>query len=382
MLPVTLVLVGLVSGSLIYCSLAIWAAWRYLAVKLPAPSALPPISILKALSGLDDGLADNLRSFFDQDYPAFEVIFAIRSTDDPAAAVARTVMAEFHSIPSTLLAVGESPGPNAKVFSLGRMLDLARHEVVLMADSDTRVTPGFLRVVAGEMSDSRVGLVTCPYLAVAGRSFWSGLEALGLNTEFLSGVLVARLLIGMDFALGPAIATRRSLLHQIGGLERLQNYLAEDFVMGNLMAASGHRVVLSSYRIEHRIGAQRLGANLEHRLRWARSTRRSRPLGYIGQLFTNPLPLALLLIAVHPSWWILATAAFVFRLVAAWAVTRRVLGQHLTFFQWLLVPLQDFASFVVWLSGFFGRTVMWRGRRYDVRQDGTFGLSEGEMTAG
>jgi ceramide glucosyltransferase len=291
-------------------------------------------------------------------------------------------MAEFPLTPSRLLTVGESPGPNAKVFSLGRMIETARHEIVVMADSDTRVDGEFLRVIAAEMSDSGVGLVTCPYVAVAGRSFWSGLEAIGLNTEFLSGVLVARLLIGMDFALGPAIATRRSLLNHIGGFERLQNYLAEDFVMGNLMAASGHPVVLSSYRIEHRIGAQKLRPNLEHRLRWARSTRRSRPLGYIGQLFTNPLPLALLLIAVDPSWWPLAAGAFLFRLAAAWTVSDRVLRDPLTLRQWLLVPLQDLTSFVVWLSGFFGRTVTWRGRRYDVRQDGTLGLAKGGMSTG
>jgi ceramide glucosyltransferase len=172
------------------------------------------------------------------------------------------------------------------------------------------------------------------------------------------------------------------LLDQIGGFERLQNYLAEDFVMGNLIAASGYGVVLSSYRIEHRIGAQKLGPNLEHRLRWARSTRRSRPLGYIGQLFTNPLPLGLLLIAVNPSWWPLAAGAFLFRLAAAWAVADRVLRDPLTLSEWLLVPLQDLASFVVWLSGFFGRTVTWRGRRYDVRQDGTFGLAKNEMPTG
>src|SRR5262249_61403892 len=126
------------------------------------------------------------------------------------------------------------------------------------------------------------------------------------------------------------IVTRRSLIEKIGGFERLQNYLAEDFMMGNLMAASGHRVVLSSYKIEHRIGAQRLGPNLEHRLRWARTTRRSRPAGYIGQLFTNPLPLALLLIAADPSWWVLASVAFLCRLAAAWATPPPVLGDPLT----------------------------------------------------
>src|SRR5215472_6136935 len=382
MRPLLVVLVGLVSGSLIYCSLAIWAALRYLAAKLPATPALPSISILKPLSGLDEGLADNLRSFFDQDYHDFEIIFAIRHPDDPAADVASGAMAEFQSIPSRMLVVGESPGPNAKVHSLARMLEAARHEVIVMADSDTRVDRGFLRIVAAEISDPGVGLVTCPYLSVAGQSFWSALEAIGLNTEFLSGVLVARLLIGMDFALGPAIATRRSLIEKIGGFERLQNYLAEDFVLGNLMAASGHRVVLSSCKVEHRIGAQSLGPNLEHRLRWARSTRRSRPLGYIGQLFTNPLPLGLLLLAVDPSWWLLTAIAFSFRLAAAWAAAYRVLGNQLTVLQWLLVPMQDLTSFAVWLSGFFGRTVMWRGRRYDVRHDGTFGLAKRGIHAG
>src|SRR5215467_11475052 len=157
MRPLLVVLVGLVSGSLIYCSLAIWAALRYLAAKLPATPAPPSISILKPLSGLDEGLADNLRSFFVQDYPDFEVILAIRTLDDPAAEVARAVMAEFHCIPSKLLAVGESPGPNAKVFSLGRMLDAAKHEAIVMADSDTRVDPGFLKIVSAELSQAGVG---------------------------------------------------------------------------------------------------------------------------------------------------------------------------------------------------------------------------------
>ena len=136
-----------------------------------------------------------------------------------------------------------------------------------------------------------------------GRSFWNTLEAVGLNTEFIGGVLVARMLDGMKFALGPTIAARRATLLGIGGFDAVKDFLAEDFVMGNLAAARGDGVILSSYVIEHRIGAQTLGANLKHRLRWNRSTRRSRPAGYVGQLFTNPLPLALLLWAAQPQWW-------------------------------------------------------------------------------
>ena len=193
---------------------------------------------------------------------------------------------------------GEPPYPNAKVYSLDRMLQAAQYDLLVMADSDIRVTRGMLATIAAEFQDARLGLATCPYRAVPGRSFWTTLEAVGLNTEFIGGVLVARMLDGMKFALGPTIAARRATLEGIGGFDAVKDFLAEDFVMGKLAAARGDGVILSSYVIEHHIGAQSLGANLRHRLRWNRSTRRSRPAGYVGQVFTNPLPLALLLWAV------------------------------------------------------------------------------------
>ena len=148
-----------------------------------------------------------------------------------------------------------------------------------------------------------MGVVTCPYRAVPGRGFWSRLEALGMNTEFLAGVLVAWLVGEMDFALGPTLAARREVIEAMGGFDELGHYLAEDFEIGNRAPQLGYRVVLSSCVIEHRIGSQTLKENLQHRLRWARSTRRSRPTGYWGQIFTNPLPLALLLWLVAPRLW-------------------------------------------------------------------------------
>lgn len=380
MFVLSLIFLCLLIGSLVYCVLIVLAARQYLAVKLLPSHSLPPITIMKPLSGLDEGLYENLRSFFEQDYPLFEVLFAVRQIEDPAVQVARKVMDEFQDVAARLIAVGESPSPNAKVFSLRRMLELARHEIIVMADSDTRVDGGFLKVVAAEMQDD-VGLVTCPYRAVAGNSYWSRLEAIGLNTEFLGGVLVARLLMGMDFALGPAIAARKTVLDQIGGLARLENYLAEDFVMGNLVAASGHRVILSSYRIEHRIGGQSFKLNLEHRLRWARSTRRSRRMGYLGLLFTNPLALSLLLCAAHPQWYPLAIVALLFRAAAAWAVAVEVLHDPLTRGNWWLIPVQDLMSFGVWVGGFFGRSISWRGRRYNIQKDGTYADIEGEALA-
>jgi ceramide glucosyltransferase len=365
----------LIAGSLVYCVLTIVAAVRYRGVRPPPLRDVAPISILKPLAGIDDGLEENLRTFFEQEYPAFEILFAVRTPDDPAIAVVERLRARYGSVPSRLLVTGEPPYPNAKVYSLDRMLGAARHDLLVMSDSDVRVTPDMLAAIAAEFQDAKLGMATCPYRAVPGRSFWNTLEAVGLNTEFIGGVLVARMLDGMKFALGPTIAARRATLVGIGGFDAVKDFLAEDFVMGNLAAARGDGVILSSYVIEHHIGAQTLAANLKHRLRWNRSTRRSRPAGYVGQLFTNPLPLALLLWAVKPEWWPAAAAAILMRAAAGWATAGYVLRDRLTARLFFLVPLQDLLSFAMWLAGFFGNTILWRGRKYHLRADGRFELA-------
>jgi ceramide glucosyltransferase len=367
-----LLLLALVAGSLVYCVLTIFAAVRYRAVRPPELRAAAPISVLKPLAGLDDGLEANLRSFFEQNYPSFEMLFAVRSPDDPAIAVVERLRTRYPGVPSRLMVVGDPPYPNAKVYSLDRMLAAAEHDLLVMADSDIRVAPDMLRTIAAEFQDERLGLATCPYRAVPGRSFWSTLEAIGLNTEFIGGVLVARMLDGMKFALGPTIVARRRTLERIGGFHAVKDFLAEDFVMGKLAAERGDGVILSSYVIEHAIGAQPFAANMRHRLRWNRSTRRSRPWGYIGQVFTNPLPPALILCAVKPEWWPVLVVTAVFRAAAGWATAEHVLRDPLTRRLWWLTPLQDIASFVVWMAGFFGNTIVWRGRKYRLLPDGRF----------
>jgi ceramide glucosyltransferase len=238
-----------------------------------------------------------------------------------------------------------------------------------MSDSDTRVTPSLLRTIAAEFQDPALGVATCPYRAIPGASFWSRLEATGMNTDFWGGALVARMLEGMKFAVGPTIAARRSVLYAIGGFERVKNYLAEDFVIGKFAAEAGHGVILSSYVIEHHIGSATWRENVEHRLRWNRSTRRSRPAGYIGQLFTMPLPLALLVCVANPAWWPVVPVAFFVRVVAAYVVSARVLRATIS---WLLLPVEDLTGFAFWLAGFFGNTISWRGRRYRLYADGRF----------
>ncbi|HSK43044.1 MAG TPA: bacteriohopanetetrol glucosamine biosynthesis glycosyltransferase HpnI [Candidatus Binatia bacterium] len=364
-------LVVLLTGSLVYCVLIVVATQRFLSTTLPAPGNNPPISVLKPLCGHDDGLEENLRSFMVQDYPEYEVLFGVHRPDDPAVAVAENIIAEFSGrISARLIVTGESPIPNAKAFSLNRMVREGRYDVLVMSDSDVRVTPSLLSHLAQEFQDEHVGLISCPYRAVPGKSLWSRLEAIGMNTELLGGVMVARMIEGMRFALGCTVAVRRNVLEDMGGFGYLQEFLAEDFVIGQRAAELGHGVLFSSYVIEHRIGSQNMMPNLGHRMRWARSTRRSRPLGYWGQIFTYPLPLALLLCAAYPSAWPVLILTLLLRGGAALATARYIVHDPVTQKQWWLLPVQDVIGFFVWISGFVGDKIVWRNRKCTVLRDG------------
>ena len=368
-LAATLLLI--LSAAIVYSLLSMVAAQRYLAIPSVELFNSEPISILKPLAGLDLELESNLRTFFEQDYLAFEILFAVRDASDPAVEVVTRLQREYPKVPSRLLFTGEPPYPNAKVYSLNQMLHAAAHDLVVMSDSDVLVTPLLLRTTATEFQDPKLGIATCPYRAVPGPSFWSRLEATGMNTHFWASALVARMIEGVHFAVGPTIAARRRTLESIGGFDRLKDYLAEDFVMGKFAAEAGHGVILSTYVVEHHIGSASFQQNAAHRLRWGRSTRRSRPAGYVGQLFTMPLPLAVLTCLAKPAWWPLLPATFLVRGLAAYVVSNRVLHSRINF---LLLPIEDLMTFCFWIAGFFGNTIFWRGRRYRLYRDGRFEL--------
>lgn len=361
-------------GTIIYCFLVLAAVYRYLSVPPVVQPAALSISVLKPLKGADLGLEENLRSFFRQSYSGqWELVFAVREASDPAVSVVEKLQAEFPEIESRLLVVGDTTYANAKVWSLERLCESAKHEVVVMADSDIRVDERMLAVVAGEFAqDPKLGVATCPYRAVGGPSLWSATEALGMNTEFIAGVLVARMLEGMRFTLGPTVAARKAAIAAAGGWTSLKDYLAEDFVLGQRVTAKGWHSMLSSYVVEHRIGSETMAVNFAHRLRWNRSTRRSRPLGYLGQFFTNPLPV---LLAVWPLTGFEAGflgAALMLRFTVAFATQNGVLNENPKPQHLYQLPLQDLLSFVFWVAGFFGNSIQWRGQDYRLHKDGTF----------
>ena len=363
-------------GGCAYYVIVIAAAYRFVARRgrRQCPNSVSiSFSVLKPLAGCEPELTENLRSFFALDYGAYEILFAARDRDDPALATAKTLGRRHPTPPSKVLVAGQPPCPNLKVHSLAVMTRSASGDVLVISDSDIRADPSLLADLAAEFRDARVGVVTCPYRAAAGRSPWSRLEALGMNTEFWSGVLAAQLLTPMDFAVGPTMAIRRSCLEAIGGWDAFRDFLAEDFQLGRRARLAGFDVRLGTHVVEHRIGSQDLTRNLGHRLRWRRSTRRSRPGGYWGEIFANPLPWALVLPVAASgaawSWWLLGTCA-VLRLLAAIAVGRHVLRDNRLLRCCWLLPIQDTLSLAVWVAGLFGNRVTWRDRTYELTRDG------------
>lgn len=355
------ILLALVVGASVFCVLAILAvrSWK----RQPAGKCSEPITVLKPLRGVDLGLEANLRSFFEQEHPAFELIFAIENNQDPAADLVQKLQQEYPKVHSRLVFTGVPEWQNAKVWQLSQAWQHIQHDLVVMSDSDIRVSSNFLSSL-----DPAFDLATCPYRAVGGPSVWSMMEAVGMNTEFLAGVMTARMLEGVKFAVGPTLYCRKKVIDAVGGWQELQEFLAEDFVLGQRAAERGFKVGLSRAVVEHRIGSESLIVNFRHRLRWYRSTRRSRPAGYIGQLFIMPLPLAMALVFVQPEWGWLFFVVIALRLWAARA-TLSAVGAKSPF---SLLILQDFLSFGFWLAGFFGNTIEWRGRYYFLQPDGRF----------
>ena len=363
-------------GGAAYCLLALWAARRFRsAAPAEAAESTPFVSLLKPLSGLERDLEGNLETFFFQDYPAYEILFAVSDASDPALPVLERLRRRYPRVPMKVVETAVSPYPNAKVYSLEKMAQIARADLLVISDSDVFVGADYLRAVVRPFADPQVGVTTCVYRGTPGKSLWSQLEALAMSTEFMAGVLVAWALEGMKFALGPTMAVRRSCLAAIGGFSSMAEYLADDFILGSWAARAGYRVVLSSYVVNHQVLGESFRSTFEHRLRWARSSRSSRPWGYVGEGFTHLLPVAIGFLILTPQPLLaltLVAATLTLRWLVTWEVGWGVLRDPGLRRRWWMVPLEDLLSFVVWCAGFTGRQIMWRGTAYTVGQDGRF----------
>jgi len=362
-------------SSLAYYALCLWSAANFLrVVKLadqrvrPAPP-YPPVSILKPLKGTDPEMYENFHSHCVQEYPEYEIIFGVSDPADPAIRLVEQLKSEFPQHAIRLVECPQQLGANTKVSNLCQMLPHARYDHLIVNDSDIRVEPDYLRRVMAPLADSSTGLVTCLYRGVAVSTLGSLLEALGIGTDFCPGVLVARQLEGIKFALGSTMAFRRRDLAAIGGFESLADYLADDYQLGQRFAGLGLKVELSEVVVETFLPRYTMREFVDHQLRWARAVRDSRFWGYLGLGISFGLVWALLtlLLAGGAAWaWGLLAATAAMRIALVFVVAGQVLhGRRVI--RWVpLIPFRDAVAMLVWLMSFAGHTVSWRGEVYKL----------------
>jgi ceramide glucosyltransferase len=340
------------------------------------PQSFPAVSIFKPVHGMEMRLEENLRSFFEQDYPAFEIFIGARSPDDPAIAIAKNLQQQYPQVRSRLVFSGAPEWPNAKVFTLGKMIPLSQSDYFVTSDSDVRVEPDFLRNVIPPLLDSKLGLVTCLYLGDPATDFWSRLEALGMSVEMPSGVVVADMLEGIRFALGPAVAMRRDALDAIGGIAETADYYSDDYVLGEKIWRAGYKVIFSHYFVHHVLTPRSFARTLGDQLRWMKSTRHSRPWGHLGTGLTFAMPFALLgLFAGYAvgnpalGWEFLAAGYFnrvIQSLAVGWGLLRDARAVRLCW----LYPLRDLQGFCVWAASYLSHNFYWRGENYRFTAEG------------
>jgi ceramide glucosyltransferase len=367
-------------AGLAYLLLALWGArdfvhhWQRRSLDV---DHAPDVTILKPVKGIDPHMYAGLVSHCQQQYAGnFEIVFGVSSLDDPAGAEIERLRAEFPGIAIRLVECRERLGTSGKVSNLVQMLREARYEHVIINDSDICVTPHYLTRVMACFADPHVGMVTAPYIGRTadsgpGLTLWSRLEALGISTDFFPGVLTARKLEGgIRFGLGSTLATSKAALAKAGGLEPLVEYLADDYEMGERIANAGFRVELCSEVVETTVPAYKFSGFCDHQLRWARSTRDSRKLGYLGLGITYALPWAMMTcIASGLALWSLSLLSLVLlaRVAVALSVGVGVLRDGQVLRDLYLLPLRDFFGLGFWAWSFAGDTVVWRGELFHLR---------------
>ncbi len=380
---------GLITST-VFAGIVLWAVPRYLGERHQALAALavrpgytPPLTLLKPLHGAEPGLESYLESFFTQDYPEYEILFCAREPSDPGLATACRVALRHPNIPARFLSTGGQPDYiNDKVISLEKMEAEAAHGILVISDSDVRVTPDYLRAVALPFADPQVGGMCCLYRGIAAegglwaRSIWARLEAVGMSVEMSSGVLAARALEGMQFTLGPTMAFRRETIRSMGGFRVTADYCSDDFILGNETWKLGQTVILSHHAIDHMVLHSNFVGSLKHQVRWMKSTRFSRPKGHFGTSLTFSLPFGLLGLAGaawlgHPFWGLaLLGFSVVTRLALSIAVGRLVVRDRSWFGLLVLYPIRDLMGFGFWAASYLGRRILWRGQVYELLPGG------------
>ena len=364
----------LAASPFIYYLLVLFSTWRFFwraEERLRADSDFtPPVSNLKPLRGLDPEAYENLASYCRQDYPEYELIFCVGDDSDASVPVLEKLKHDFPDRQIRILFGSGRKAINDKVAKLVRMVNEARHEVLVINDSDVRVEPNYLRTVVAPLANSKVRGVTCLYVSTEDKTFTQHLQSIGMICDFFPGIFVARQLDGIKFAFGQTIVTTRACLKAFGGYEAIENRPADDLLVGRYIAQQGYEVELLPYAVKTVPDYSSFKELFIKRLRWLTVMRHMRPWGHIGLAFTQGLPWSLAVLFVHPSDGIGVAyfgAYLLFRLlitsfVGVWGMKQRGLWKKMP-----LIIVWDATAFVIWLLTFGRRRIRWRNVDYRIR---------------
>lgn len=361
-------------ASICYYLAAMVAARRFFSRKDPPPAGdHPPVSILIPLCGADFRAYENYASLCRQEYPNYQLVFGVQNPADSSIPMVRKLMCDFPRARIELATDAAEIGHNPKVNNLNNMLPLARYDTLILMDSDIRVGPGFMKTVIAELEDSSGGIVTCLYRAGEAPGVATKLEAVGITTDFAPGVLVAEAGAGISFAFGAAIVIGKKTLEAIGGMKAIADFLADDYMIGYLVAKAGLPVRLSRYVVETVLSRLSTADFIKHQVRWARGIRACNRLGHTGSLVTNGTVLTtlhLILSGFSGFGWLLFLLAVTIRLAMARFIGVRCMGDRILGRYLPLVLLRDFFSFFFWCAAIGGNRVTWRGKVFTVERDG------------
>jgi ceramide glucosyltransferase len=365
---------GIAAIPSIYYTIALFSCVRFfLAARAEADEKSgfePPVSILKPVRGLDPDAYENFASFCRQDYPDYEILFCVGDTNDPVFPLLEQLIREFPERRIRILIGSGREAANDKVAKLVRLVDEASHEYLVICDSDVRVNSNYLHKIVAPLANPKIGAVTCFYVPTEDTTWVQHLQDVGMLSDFYPGILVAKQLDGVKFALGPTIGTTRARLQAFGGYAFLENRPADDLLVGRLIADQGYEVALLPYSISTVPDYQSLRELFHKRLRWITVMRHMRPWGHFGLIFTLGLPWALLAVAVRPTFGIAACylgGYLVFRtaltaVVGAWGLRQRGVWMKMP-----LVPVWDGLACLIWLVSFTRKSIRWRGQDYLIR---------------
>lgn len=370
---------GLALCGAVYAVLAAILVGRFMRAGHAKPQTYAPVTILKPLHLGEPGLSDNLESFFAQDYPGkVQILFGVHDAADPALDVVKALQALYPQVDTAIVADNALYGANAKVSNLINMFPAARHDVLVLSDSDIAVPRDWLRKVTGALDQPGVGLVTCLYTGEveSGQAqLWSRLSAMGTSYDFLPNVVVGTTLGLAEPCMGSTIALTRGVLDEIGGFAAFVDYLADDYEIGQAVRAKGYTTAIPALGVGHTATEESMGELYRHELRWTRTIRTVDPLGHLGSIVTFAVPLALMAaLSLHFS--LVSLAVLGLALVARLFLKLRIdaiFDTH-TGPAWLL-PLRDVLSFTVFVASLFGETVHWRGARFSVEPTGAMSQS-------